>query len=216
MKLLFLIGAPLAAVVARALMTPAYQDDADQPDTPRYLTELAEAATRNDAAAMIALLGAVLYVGAALALGSILRSHLGRIAAALSVVGAFGLAAWSIQVLLAGVLAEQPDREAMIALLDKLNTASEFSVFYLAMIAGALGSLLFGFALYRSRAVPRAAALITGLGGATLMLTAPGPLVVFVVGGAALALIGFTWTALSAVDAVEEIPTEPVRIRHAR
>lgn len=73
-------------------------------------------------------------------------------------------------------------------------------MFFLALIAGAVGSILLAIGLYRGRLVPRAAAVITGVGGAGLMLTAPGPAASFIIGGAVLALIGLTWTAVSWSD----------------
>lgn len=194
-----LIGAPLVAVLARGLLTPQYQDEADRADSTRYLAELADAGTRNDVGAILGLISAILYVGAALALAAIVKHRMPRLAtvgAALTIVGAFGLSAISTYVLVAGRLAEQGDRGAMIAVLDRLNTAPQFSVFFLALLAGAAGSILLAVGLYRSHLVSRAAAIVTGVGGAGLMVTAPGPLTSFVVGGAVLALVGMTWVAL--------------------
>ena len=63
---------------------------------------------------------------------------------------------------------------------------------------GALGWVLLGVVLYRSRAVPRAAAVLAALGGAGVMVTAPGPLVSFIAGAAAVSLVGMAWIAASA------------------
>lgn len=202
----YLVSAPVLAVAARALMTPQYQDQADQLDTGRYLSALADAGARNDAGALIAMLGAALYVGTALGLAKIAKNRLGNIGAALTVVGAFGLWSVSIFVLVAGRLAQEQDRQTATALLDRINSASVFSVLFFALVAGAVGSVLLAIALYRSRAVPRAAAVLAGVGGASLMVTAPGPLLTFVVGGAVLALIGLVWVAASA-----SIPAESER-----
>ncbi|ONI74023.1 hypothetical protein BWI15_11635 [Kribbella sp. ALI-6-A] len=194
---IYLVSAPLVAVAARALMTPQYQDRADKLDTTRYLGALAEAGTRNDIGAMLGLLGAVLYVGAALALARIVRTRSARIGAALTIAGAFGLWTNSVFVLLVGRLAEEQDRQATVALLDRVNSAPVFAVFFLALIIGAVGSVVLAVALYRSRLVSRAAAVTAGVGGASLMITAPGPLLSFVLGGAVLALVGLTWVAAS-------------------
>lgn len=192
-----LITAPLVAVAARALMTPQYQDSADRLDITRYLGELAQAGTRNDTGALLALLSAILYVGTALALARIVGTRLGAIGAALTIVGTFGLCAVSIFVLVAGRLADVNDRQTAIAVLERINNASVFGWVFLALLAGAAGSILLAIGLWRSQQVPRAAAIVTGVGGAGLMVTAPGPLVSFVVGAAVLALIGHTWTAIS-------------------
>lgn len=202
-----LVAAPLIALLARVLTTPQYQDEADRPDSARYLAEVATAGTRNDVGAMLTLLSAVLYVGAALALWSIVRTRMPRLGlagVALTVAGTFGLAAVSTQVLLAGRFAEEADRDAMVALLDRLNASSQLSIFFLALVAGAIGSILLAIGLYRSRVVPRAAAVIAGVGGAGLMVTAPGPLASFVIGAAVVAVAGLGWTAVAATTAVPE------------
>ncbi len=193
-----LLSAPLVAVIARALMTPQYQDESDQLDTTRYLTALGEASARNDLGALLAAASAILYVATALGLARIARNRLGMVGAALSVVGAFGIFAVAVFALVAGRLAQEADRAAAAALLERLNTAPVFLPFVLALLIGAVGAVLLAIGLFRSRRVPRAAALVTGIGGAGLMLTAPGPLVSFVVGGAILALIGLLWVALGA------------------
>lgn len=181
-------------------MTPQYQDGANRPDITRYLGELAESGTRNDVGALLALLSAILYVGTALALARIVNTRLGMIGAALTVIGAFGLGAWSTFVLVAGRMAEENDRQSAIAVLERINNAPVFGWVFAALLAGAAGSVLLAIGLWRSHLVPRAAAVVTGVGGAGLMVTAPGPLVSFVVGAAVLALVGLTWTAVSWSD----------------
>jgi len=203
-----LIAAPLVAVAARALMTPIYQDSADQFDTTRYLAALTEAGTRNDAGALLATLSAMLYVASALALAGILKSRLGTVGAALSIVGAFGLAAHAVFVLMAGRLAEESDRGAAAVLLGRIYNAPELSVFFLAVVAGAVGAVLLAIGLYRSRQVPRGAALLWGVGGAGLMVTTQGPMVSFVAGAALLALAGLAWVAVGTTE------REPVAVSH--
>lgn len=194
----YLVSAPVLAVAARALMTPQYQDPSDQLDSARYLDALAEAGTRNDVGALVAMLGAALYVGTALALSRIVKTRLSTIGAGLTIAGAFGLWSVAIFVLVAGRMAQLADRQTAIGVLDRIYGASVFGVFFLALVAGAVGAVLLAIALYRSRLVPRAAAILTGVGGASLMVTAPGPLLSFVVGGAVLALIGLVWVAATA------------------
>lgn len=202
----YLISAPLAAVIARALMTPLYQDEADRTDMTRFVGELAEAGTRNDVGALVALLSAVLFVGTALALARIVRTRLGTIGAALTIVGTFGLCAWSTYVLVAGRMAEESERQTAIAMLERINEAPIFGWVFLAMVAGAAGFILLAIGLWRGRQVPRAAAVVTGLGGAGLMVTAPGPSVPYIVGAAVIALIGLVWVAASV-----PVPTESER-----
>ncbi|MGW6277821.1 hypothetical protein [Kribbella sp. NPDC055071] len=195
-----LVSAPLVAVVARLLMTPQYQDNSDQLDTTRYLTALADAGGRNELGALLATLSAILYVAMSLALARIARNRLGAIGSALSIVGAFGISAVAVFTLVAGRLAQEGDRAAMGPLLERINSASVFSVFFIVLIVGAIGAILLAVGLYRSRQVPPAAAIVTGIGGACLMLTAPGPAAPFIVGGAVVALLGSLWIALGTTD----------------
>jgi Domain of unknown function (DUF4386) len=195
-----LLLAPLLALVARVLATPWYQDEADQPDTARYLDELAESATRNEIGSGLAFVGAIAFVGVALVLADLVRSRMPRLAmigGGLVVVGAFGLATVSVQSLTATQIATMDDREALLPMLDALFRDPELGWYFIAMVLGAVGAVLLAIAMYRSRVVPRAAAVITGLGIAAVMLTAPGPLRSFVAGSAVIATIGLGWVVVA-------------------
>ena len=89
------MAAPALAVVARLLITPWYQDDANKPDNSRVLTEVADSVGRNQAGAVLAVLSAALFVVAAIVVGEIVRARSPRVAWAgvvLAGFGAFGLA----------------------------------------------------------------------------------------------------------------------------
>jgi hypothetical protein len=194
------LAAPLVALVARALMTPWYQDESDQPDSARYLAELAESPVRNEIGAGLTFLSAVLFAGAALVLTGIVRKRMPRLGAAggaLTVIGAFGLVTVSVQTMASAQIARFGEADTMIPLMDELYSAPQMSSFYVAMIAGAVGAVLLAVGLYRSQVVPRAAAILTGLGIAAVLLTAPGPAVAFIVGAAIIATVGMAWTAVS-------------------
>ncbi len=197
-----LVAAPAVALAARLLLTPWYQDDSDQPDNARVLGEIAESTLRNDVGAMLTLASALLFAGAAMAVGLLARGHLPRVAAvgtALATAGAFGLAMFADQLVILGQAARLPEeRPAMIDLLDQAYSAPQSGVSYLMLILGAAGWMLLGFSLYRGRVVPRAAAVLTGVGGAAVMLTAPGPLTSFIAGAAVVSLLGLCWVAATA------------------
>lgn len=195
-----LLAAPLVAVAARVVMTPWYQDDSDQPDSARYLAELAESPGRNEIGAGLTFVSAVLFVGAALVLAGIVRRRMPRLAftgGALLVVGALGVATVSTQSMASSQIARFGERETMIPLMDELYSAPQLSSYYLAMIAGAIGAILLAVGLYRCRIVPRAAAIVTGLGIASVMLTAPGPFAVVIVGAAVVATAGLSWVVVA-------------------
>ncbi|MDQ3648106.1 MAG: hypothetical protein M3433_05910, partial [Actinomycetota bacterium] len=80
---------------------------------------------------------------------------------------------------------------------------------------GAIGCIVLAITLYRSGLVPRVAAVLVGIGGATTMSTAAGPIRGALIGTAALALIGFTWVARSVWPASGS-PAETASPRHPK
>lgn len=194
------VAAPAVAVVARLLTTPWYQDD-NLPDDARVLTELADASSRNQVGAVLALLSAVLFAVAAIVVGGIVRARSPRVGWAglvLAGFGAFGLAVFSTFVAVNTVIAEHDDREAMLELMAQVTDSLIPGVSYLVLVLGALGWIILGYGLYRSPAIPRAAAVLSAIGGAGVMLTTPGPLTSFIAGSAVLCLLGFGWVAAAA------------------
>ena len=195
-----LLAAPAVAVVARLLTTPWYEDDADRPDDARVLTEIADAVGRNQVGAGLALLSAVLFAVAAIVVAQIVRARSPRVAwtgALLAGFGAFGLAVFSAFVATYTVIAEHDDREAMLELMAQFTDSPVSGTSYLVLILGALGWIVLGYGLYGSREIPRAAAVLSAVGGAGVMLTTPGPLTSFIAGSAVLCLVGFAWVALA-------------------
>lgn len=194
-----LIAAPAVAIVARLLTTPWYQDDADQPDSARFLADVADAQARNETGMILSVVAAVLFAGAAVAVGLRVREQLPRLGTAgmlMAVIGGFGLAMFSDMLLLGAQAARiEEERPAMAALFDQSYTAATGNFFYLLLIIGALGWVLLGIGLYRTRIAARAAAVVTALGGAAVMLTAPGPVISFISGAAVVALVGLAWVA---------------------
>lgn len=196
-----LVAAPVVALAARLLNTPWYQNDDDTPDNARLLTEVASSTGANDVGAVLTLVSGMLYLAAAVVLGMWLRSRMPKTATTslvLGAIGGFGLVAFADQLMIVGQAARLDEhRDAMIALLELNYDSPQAGLSYLLLVLGALGWILVGVALYRSRAVPRAAAVLTAIGGAGVMVTAPGPLVSFVAGAAVISLVGLVWVAVS-------------------
>jgi len=195
-----LVAAPAVAVVARLLATPWYQDDANKPDNARVLTEVADSVGRNQAGALLAVLSAALFVVAAIVVGGIVRERSPRAGWAglvLAGFGAFGLALFSAFVGVVTIVAEHDDREAMLELMTRLNDSAVAGVSFLVLALGAVGWLVLGYGLYRSVSIPRAAAVVSAIGAAGVMLTTPGPAIAFIAGSAALCLLGFAWVAVA-------------------
>lgn len=194
-----LIAAPAVAIVARLLTAPWYQDESDNPDSARFLADVADAQARNEIGMILSLVAALLFTGAAVAVGLHVRERMPRTGSAgmlMAAVGGFGLAMFSDLLLLAAQAARMEDeRTAMAALFDQSYEAPLGNFFYLLLLIGAAGWVLLGVGLYRTRIVARAAAVVTALGGAAVMLTAPGPLTSFVAGAAVISLTGLAWVA---------------------
>jgi len=200
-QLALLVTAPVVALVARLLNTPWYQKDDDQPDHARVLTDMAANTLANDIGAQLTLVSGMLYAVTAVVLGLWLRDRMPRVASAgliLGAIGGFGLATFAGQLVVIGQAAGlEEHRPAMIVLLEKSYDSPQSGLSYMLLVLGALGWVLLGVALYRSHAVPRAAAVLAAIGGAGVMLTAPGPLVSFIAGAAFVSLLGLAWTAAS-------------------
>ncbi|MGI9085597.1 MAG: DUF4386 family protein [Aeromicrobium sp.] len=196
---LALVAAPAVAVVARLLLTPWVQDN-NQTDWPRILGTIAENQSAHEIGALLTYLSGMLYAVAAVTVGQVTRERSRRLAttgAALAVVGGFGLVDFAEVTLLASAAARVDDREAMATFFDTASTAPLGFVGYLLLIIGAVGWLLLGAALFRTRTGPRIAAVLVGIGGAGVMLTAPGPLISFIAGSAVISLVGLAWLAAS-------------------
>jgi hypothetical protein len=196
-----LVAAPLVALVARFLMTPWYQDESDHLDADRYLNALADAASRNDLGAGLTFLSGILFAGAVWVLAGVVRvrmPRLGLVGGWLGVIGAFGISSVGVASMTYNQIARADERDTMISLMNQLYDADQTSgVFFGAMLLGAIGAVLLAIGLYRSKIVPRAAAVLTGLGIAAVMLTAPGPAAAFIVGAAVIATAGMAWVAAS-------------------
>ena len=189
-----LVAAPLVAVVARCLATPWLDEPAD------YLAEVARQPTRSDMGALLMLVSALLLIPAVETLGGLAtrRRRTALVGRWLFVAGAVGLAAIAAMRLVAGQMVRLDDRDAMPDLWDRIIAAGPMQVFPMLSLAGAAGSVALGVGLDRATRVPRPAAVLVGIGGAATMLTAAGPVRAAVVAASTIALVAFTWIAVTA------------------
>lgn len=197
---LCLLAAPLIALVARLLSTPWYQDESDHLDADRYLTAVADAATRNDIGAGLTFVSAILFTGVAVVLTGIVRvrsPRLGMIGGGLTVIGAFGMASVGVGSMTFGQIARADERDTMVSLMNQLYDSAQIGlVFFVAMVLGAIGGVVLAIGLYRSQVVSRAAAVLTGVGIAAVFISATGPVKSVIVGSAVIALVGLGWIAM--------------------
>ena len=197
---LCLLAAPLVALVARLLSTPWYQDESDHLDASRYLTAVADAATRNDVGAGLTFGSAILFAGAAVVLTGIVRERsprLGLVGGSLTVIGAFGLASVGVGSMTFGQIARADERDTMVSLINQLYDSAQIGlVFFVAMVLGAIGAVVLAIGLYRSQMVSRVAAVLSGVGVGAVFISASGPVKSVIVGSAVVATVGLGWIAL--------------------
>ena len=186
-----LVTAPLVVLAARFLLVP-YWDEADV-----YIRDVAEDPGRSDLGASLVIVGAMLLLGSVLVLARLVAVDHPRTAvtgAILAVIGCVGMACVSMAALVAGQMVRLGDTEASVALWDRVwNSHKLWPI--MTVHLGALGFIVLAVGLFRAGAVPRAAAVVVGLGGATTMTTAAGPIRPLLIIAAAIALVGFTWVA---------------------
>lgn len=200
---LWFVAAPITGLVARSIWTPL-----DDEEPARYLSDLAG----NELAGVGALLmfaSAVLLIPAAFALASVLREgkrRLARTAVGMIVTGAAGMASFGVLGLIAAQIAEHPDRTTMLSLWEQIMDDAGGAVLFLAVIAGVIGFVVLAVGLFRSHAVPGAAAVLVGLGGATTLFTTGGPMRPLLLAASALALAGFGWVATATRKAELQSP----------
>ena len=195
-----LIGAPLVLVVARFLLVP-YWDEEEV-----YVSQVAENPGRSDLGASLVIVGVLVLIPAALTLARLVATRsprLSLVGSALVTIGCVGAACVSMAALVAGQMVRLGDDEASIALWDRVwNTHKLWPITTVHL--GAIGFIVIAVGLYRSRVVPRGAAILVGIGGATMMTTSAGPIRPLLIVAASLALVGFTWVALAAATSDDQ------------
>ena len=186
-----LVAGPLVLLVARFLLVP-YWDEADV-----YIRDVAGDPVRSDFGASLVIVGAMLLVNTVRVLAGIVGPNAPRLAgtgAALAVIGCVGMACISMAALVAGQVVRLGDTHASVALWDRVwNTDKLWPI--MTVHLGAVGFIVLAVGLFRAGAVPRAASVLVGFGGAMMMTTAAGPIRPLLVIAAAIALVGFGWVA---------------------
>ena len=189
-----LVTAPLVVLAARFLLVP-YWDEADV-----YIRDVAEDPGRSDLGASLVIVGAMLLVSSVLVLARLVAVDHPRLAvtgAILAVIGCVGMACVSMAALVTGQMVRLGDTEASVALWDRVWNSDKLWPI-MTVHLGALGFIVLAVGLFRAGAVPRAASVLVGLGGAMTMTTAAGPIRPLLIIAAAIALVGFGWVAARA------------------
>lgn len=174
-----LVGAPLVMVAGRVLLVPY-----DHQDWNGMLDAMAAHRGRSDTGWLLAVAASGLLGLTATLLARRLHdigwhrtAGFGAITTALGWAGCAGIATTA---LLVSGLAGSPDRPGQVNAMSEFNNGSS-NIVYVMCLAGAVGYLVLSYGLGRSGSVSSGAAILIGLGGATTLLTMPGPVSPFLV-----------------------------------
>jgi hypothetical protein len=192
-----LIGAPLVLLIARTLNVP-WPGDGGVVKVGRYVQQIADDPTRSDLGAALVVLGAVLLLPAMLYLGTVARTRtprLGAVAMALTLVGCVGIAGVGTVSAIDRQIVQHSPTPAAIEVIRQYN--ENVPIVDLPILLGVLGFILLAISLYRSRRVPRVAAILVGLGGATTAITSEGPIRPLLLAAAGILLIGQGWLVVA-------------------
>ena len=152
-----LIAAPLLLSIGDVITSGIYEDDNDA----KYLANIAANETQFYVGNLIGAAGAFFLPIATLGLVHLVRVRkriYGTVAGVVALVGAFGMGgAYLVGSLFEYIMAQQPDRVAMVALMKDLESDATTPLFFIWM-GFFIGILLVGIGLLLARTVPRYAA----------------------------------------------------------
>jgi hypothetical protein len=186
--LMLLLG-PLVTVLARTISVP--WNDAGLRGANEVVGRFAAHPARADAGAALVMAGGVLLVLTSLVLTVVLANAKPRTAAAAGVLllcGCASIIAHGAMSLTTGQMVRHAPHDVAAAVVTHL-TVDTHAIDILTLL-GSLGWLILGVGTFRSRQLPRAAAVLVGLGGFSTTFTSGGPIRVLVVGTALLLLVG--------------------------
>jgi hypothetical protein len=193
-----LIGAPLVLLIARTLNVP-WPGDSGAVKVSRYVQQIADNPARSDLGAALVLVGAVLLLPAALYLGTVARTRtprLGAVATALTMIGCVGIATVGAVSAVDGQIVRHTPAQAAVAVIRQYN--GNLPIVDAPILLGVLGSILLAIGLFRSRRVPRAAAILIGLSGAATAITSQGPIRPLLLAAVGVLLIAQGWLVVAA------------------
>jgi hypothetical protein len=204
-----LIAAPLVLLVARTLNVP-WPGDSGIVKAGQYVQQIADDPTRSDLGAALILLGAVLLLPAVLYLGTVARTRtprLGAVAMALTVIGCVGIANIGAVSAIDRQIVQHSPTPVAVEVTRQYN--ENIPIVDTPILLGVLGFILLAVCLFRSRRVPRMAAILIGFGGAATTITSQGPIRPLLLTAAGILLIGQGWLVVAADPTADPQASEP-------
>ncbi|MEO6205623.1 MAG: hypothetical protein ABIO67_09610 [Mycobacteriales bacterium] len=169
-----MIGAPLLMVMGRVLLVPF-----DDQDWPKVLNAMSAHQGRSDAGWLLSLAASGLLGVTAVVLAQRLRAAGRSLSAGVVIVtaalGWAGSAAISGFGLSMSAMAQAPDRPVQVQVLKDLTSGST-NIVFLMCVAAAVGYAVLAVGLSRAGLASKGAAILLGVGGASTLLTMPGPM----------------------------------------
>jgi hypothetical protein len=186
---LMLVLGPLVTVLARTISVP--WNDAGLRGANEVVGRFAAHPGRADGGAALVMAGGVLLVLTSLVLTVVLakaKPRTGAVVGVLLLCGCASIIARGAMSLATGQLVRHAPHDVAATVVSHLTV--DTTAIDILTLLGSLGWLILGVSAFRSRQLPRVAAVLVGLGGFTTTFTSGGPIRVLVVGTALILLVG--------------------------
>lgn len=186
----YLALAPVTLVIARIITTPISNKPRD------FVADVHDSAGLTEAGAALAIVGTALLAWTLVVLARTALAGSRRLAVAAGVLTAAGCVGMvlvsALQAIGARLSVQNLGSKQGADLFDAIyNTGALPVVAQLFIVAGVIGSICLGVALYKREDLSRPAAIITGVGSLLVFATAPGPAQPLLVAAAAVAALGY-------------------------
>ena len=186
----YLALAPAILVIARLITTPISNKPRD------FVADVHDSAAQTEAGAALAIVATALLAWTLVLLARSAMAGSRRVAVAagvLTTAGCVGMVLVSaLQAIGARLSVQDLGDKQGADLFDAIyNTGALPVVAQLFIVAGVIGSICLGVALYKREGLGRPAAIVTGVGSLLVFATAPGPIQPFLVVAAAVAALGY-------------------------
>jgi hypothetical protein len=186
---LMLVLGPLVTALARTISVP--WNDAGLRGANEVVGRFAAHPALADAGAALVMAGGILLILTSLVLTVVLANAKPRTAAVAGVLllcGCASIIAHGAMSLTTGQMVRHAPHDVAATVVTHL-TVDTHAIDILTLL-GSLGWLILGVSTFRSRQLPKVAAVVVGLGGFSTTFTSGGPIRVLVVGTAVLLLVG--------------------------
>jgi hypothetical protein len=211
-QLACLVAGPLVMTAGRAMLVPH-----DDENYAGILSQMAEQPASNGIGWFLAFLACALLIPASTGLAGTFADQIRRLSSITSlllVVGWVGTSATAPAILVASDIAAKAPAESVAAGLKAFNDGIA-GAFFLMSVLGIIGAITLAVGLFRSKAVPKPAAVLVGLGIVTTIITMSGPVQGLLLACSLILLAGCVWSALTLLKAISRSSADVQRVHVA-